>query len=72
MTIFMSVVVRTGYDESIFMPKIFCSSEIEQFVEEGYVALREAFPREVAAAIRERLWEKLGLDPNQRSAFAQR
>jgi hypothetical protein len=53
------------------MPNIFNPSEIEQFVEEGYVAVREAFPSDVAAAIRTSLWEKLGRDPHPTGGFAE-
>lgn len=43
---------------------MFTSAEVEQFIEDGYVLLREAFPREVAAEIRKRLWAELGLSPD--------
>lgn len=38
-------------------------AEIEQFVEDGYVVLRAGFPAGVAAAIRERIWHRMGLSP---------
>ena len=48
---------------------VFSPAEIEQFIEDGYVVLREAFPREVAAEVRGRLWGELGLDANEPSGW---
>jgi len=45
-------------------PKVLTSNEIDQFMEEGYVVLHEAFPASVGARIRERLWQELGLRPD--------
>lgn len=44
-------------------------AEIEQFVRDGYVVLREAFPRDVAAQIRAALWQEMALSPDDRSGW---
>ena len=49
--------------------KVLTPSEIEQFIRDGYVVLREAFPRSVAAAVRDVLWHKLNISPTDRSAW---
>lgn len=49
--------------------KVFTPAEIEQFVERGYVLLRDAFPREVAAEIRKFLWSEMGLSPDDPSQW---
>jgi hypothetical protein len=51
------------------MPNVFSTPEIEQFIEDGYLVLREAFPPEVAASVRARLWTELELDPEQPSGW---
>ena len=43
---------------------VLSSTEVEQFMESGYLLLREAFPREVAAQGRAVLWREFGLDEN--------
>lgn len=48
---------------------MFSQAEIEQFIENGYVLLRDAFPREVAAEIRKCLWKELGLSPDDPSQW---
>ena len=45
------------------------SNRIEQFVEEGYVRLDNAFPRELAGKGREILWRDTGCDPDDRSSW---
>lgn len=54
------------------MPNVLSKAEIEQFVTEGYVCLRDAFPREVAARGREFLWQHIGLDPEDPSGWTQK
>lgn len=49
--------------------KVLTSSEVEQFVELGYVYLREAFPSSVAAEIRSFLWQHIGLKPDDPSGW---
>lgn len=44
--------------------KVFSEQEVEQFIEDGYVVLRNAFSPETAAAVRDRLWAQTGLDPH--------
>ena len=44
--------------------QVFTESEIEQFLTDGYVMLRGAFPREAAKSVRDELWKMTGLDPN--------
>jgi hypothetical protein len=58
-----------GFNPSRMKPKVFAATEIEQFVEDGYVLLREAFPREVAAEIRKFLWSEIGLSPDDPSQW---
>lgn len=41
---------------------VLTQKQIEQFVEQGFVILRGAFPRRVAQKIRESLWQELGLN----------
>ncbi|HEY8950748.1 MAG TPA: phytanoyl-CoA dioxygenase family protein [Rhizomicrobium sp.] len=45
------------------------SNQIEQFVEEGFVRIDDAFPRGVADAAREILWRETGCDPNDRATW---
>ncbi len=43
---------------------LFSAAHIERFVTEGFVRVDEAFPSELAAACREKLWLAIGLDPD--------
>lgn len=43
---------------------VFTESQIDDFVRDGYLLLREAFPRTTAAACRRVLWDDLGLSPD--------
>lgn len=43
--------------------KSLTEAQIEQFVEQGYVRLDQAFPRELADRGRELLWKDTGCDP---------
>jgi hypothetical protein len=45
--------------------KVLSSEQIDQFVEDGFVVLREAFPSDVAAQIRNLVWEGIGLSPDR-------
>src|SRR5262245_28338948 len=45
------------------------SAEIEQFIEYGFVAAKDAFPRETAEACREHLWRDTGCDPHDRTTW---
>jgi len=45
-------------------PSVLSSDEIEQFIDRGYVLLREAFSSDAAGAVRAKLWPEFGLDPN--------
>lgn len=49
--------------------KVLSQHEVEQFITRGHVALRDAFPREVAAECRAFLWKELGLSPDDRAAW---
>lgn len=51
------------------MPHTLTDREIEQFIEDGYVIVREAFPSSVAAQVREVLWKELGLSPDDRAGW---
>lgn len=52
--------------------KVFTPGEVEQFIEEGWVILPEAFPRELAAEIRSLVIQKTGCDENDPSTFTQK
>ncbi len=43
---------------------VWSEAEIERFVEEGFLILRDAFAREVAEEGREFIWQKMGLSPD--------
>ena len=49
--------------------KVLQPADVEQFLADGYVVLREAFPSAVAAQIRERLWKRMELSPNDPSGW---
>jgi hypothetical protein len=44
-------------------------SEIDQFIQNGFVKLEDAFPKEVAAQAREILWRDTGCDPIDRTTW---
>ena len=44
-------------------------TEIEQFIDKGYVVIRNAFPRELAEAILPWVWEQMALSPTDRTAW---
>jgi hypothetical protein len=46
-------------------------AEITAFIENGFVPLREAFPRSLADRCRQLLWEQTGLDPDDRAGWTQ-
>lgn len=50
-------------------PSVLSEDEVEQFVEKGFVLLREAFPAEVAARVRAFLWKEMGLSPDDPSGW---
>lgn len=41
------------------------AQDIEAFVEDGYVAVPDAFPADLAARCRDMLWQAMGLDPDR-------
>ncbi|MGN6386444.1 MAG: phytanoyl-CoA dioxygenase family protein [Verrucomicrobiota bacterium] len=45
------------------------SNQIEQFVEQGFVCVEEAFPLELASEGRRILWQEMGCDPADRSTW---
>ena len=49
--------------------KLLTSAEIEQFMTDGYVVIREAFPPELAERILPWVWEQMALSPTDRSAW---
>ena len=49
--------------------KVLQPAEVEQFLTDGYVVLCEAFPSQVAARIREFLWKRMELSPDDPSAW---
>ena len=49
--------------------EVFSAQEIEQFIEDGYVVLKGAFPAEAAARVREELWPQTGCDPDGPSTW---
>jgi len=49
--------------------KVLTQTEIDQFVNEGYVYLRNAFPAEASEAIRAEIWSRIGLSPDEPAAW---
>jgi hypothetical protein len=45
--------------------------EVRQFIEQGYVKIEHAFPREIADAARAILWRASGCDPNDAATWRQ-
>lgn len=50
---------------------VLTSQEVEQFVEQGFVILREAFSPEVAAGVRQLVWDRIGLSPERPEEWTQ-
>lgn len=46
------------------MKEVLNSSQIKQFIEEGYVCIDNAFSAETAAEVRSILWKEIDADPN--------
>ncbi|HYF49062.1 MAG TPA: phytanoyl-CoA dioxygenase family protein [Planctomycetota bacterium] len=44
---------------------VLSAAQVEQFIADGFVVLRHAFPRSVADEIRARIWKAIGLHPEQ-------
>ena len=51
---------------------VFTAEQVEQFIEEGHVLLRDAFPRDLAAEIRRLVIEKCGAREDDPSTFTVR
>jgi hypothetical protein len=49
--------------------KVLSEADVEHFITRGYVVLRDAFPAHVAAGVREALWRRLKLSPNEPTAW---
>lgn len=49
--------------------KVLTSGEIEQFVADGYVVLRDVFSADVARRAREFLFNRIGINPDDRSTW---
>jgi hypothetical protein len=47
------------------------STEIDQFIQEGYVRLEHAFPRELADECRAFLWRATGCEPGNPATWTQ-
>lgn len=45
------------------------NDDLKQFIQDGFVRIDNAFPRELAEAGREILWRDTGCDPNDRSTW---
>jgi len=50
---------------------VWTQAEVGQFIEEGYVVLREGFSRQVADAGRAFIWNEMGLSPGDSSAWTE-
>ncbi|RCG26877.1 mitomycin antibiotics/polyketide fumonisin biosynthesis protein [Sphaerisporangium album] len=50
---------------------VFTDEELGRFVRDGFLPLREAFPREVADRARGLLWKKIGLSPGEPSGWTE-
>lgn len=65
--------VSTARCSSVVNPyKVFTREEVRQFVDEGWVLLRNAFPADAAAEVRDIVWKKTGKDPNDRNTWDQK
>jgi hypothetical protein len=51
------------------MEEILDSKQIENFINNGFICIENAFSREVAAAARDILWKDLGMDRNDPSSW---
>ncbi len=51
------------------MKQVLTELEIKQFIENGFVKLEDAFPREVADQARNILWRETGCDPHDPSTW---
>lgn len=51
--------------------KVLSASEIEQFIELGYVVIREAFPREISREVLPWVWEQMNLKPDDPAGWKQ-
>jgi hypothetical protein len=49
--------------------KLLTAAEAEQFIDKGYVVIRNAFPRELADAILPWVWEQMALSPTDRTGW---
>ena len=49
--------------------KLLRPTEVEQFIECGFVAVRQAFSQDTAQAVLQWVWEKMGQDPHDRSTW---
>ena len=47
--------------------RVLTDDEIAAFIEDGYIVLRQAFPRVLAERILPMVWAELGIDPNDRT-----
>lgn len=53
-----------------FKCKQLTAKEIHQFIEQGYIVVREVFSRELAECIIPMVWSELDIDPSDRSTWA--
>ncbi|WP_205513545.1 phytanoyl-CoA dioxygenase family protein [Longitalea arenae] len=51
------------------MEEVLSSSQIKQFIEEGFVRIDNAFPPELAAEVRSILWKDMDADPGDPSSW---
>ena len=54
---------------SITMGNELTNEEVNQFIEQGFVKIENAFPSELAVACREILWRDTGCDPNDAGSW---
>ncbi|MBV9865769.1 MAG: hypothetical protein JO316_10485 [Abitibacteriaceae bacterium] len=52
--------------------KTLTPEQTEQFIQDGYVLVREAFPRQVAEAVIDLVWSEAPIDPADRSTWARK
>jgi hypothetical protein len=45
------------------------AEQVDHFLENGYIIVKNAFTREQAAAFTSEMWIRLGLDPNDKSTW---
>jgi hypothetical protein len=54
-----------------WQPGVLAEAELEQFVADGYVVVRGAFPQSVVSPVLDWVWEKVGQDPDDPATWTE-